>query len=102
MIHFHDLVGYAAGFLATAAFVPQVAKTFRERRARDISLGMYVLFCAGVGLWLVYGLLIASWPVIVSNSVTLVLSGAVLVLKLRWVYENEKPRSQRDDLDSVL
>lgn len=84
MLHFHDLVGYAAGFLATAAFVPQVAKTFKARSARDISLGMYVLFCAGVALWLTYGLLIASWPVIVSNTVTLVLSGAVLVLKLRY------------------
>jgi MtN3 and saliva related transmembrane protein len=83
MPHFHDLVGYAAGFLATAAFVPQVAKTFKARSARDISLGMYVLFCAGVALWLAYGLLIASWPVIISNMVTLVLSGAVLVLKLR-------------------
>jgi MtN3 and saliva related transmembrane protein len=83
MPHLHDLVGYAAGFLATAAFVPQVVKTFKARSARDISLGMYVLFCAGVALWLAYGLLIASWPVIVSNTVTLVLSGAVLVLKLR-------------------
>ena len=83
MRHFHDLVGYAAGFLATAAFVPQVVKTLRARSARDISLGMYVLFCAGVALWLAYGLLIASWPVIISNMVTLVLSGAVLFLKLR-------------------
>lgn len=83
MSHFHDLVGFAAGFLATAAFVPQVAKTLKARSARDISLSMYVLFCAGVALWLAYGVLIASWPVIVSNAVTLVLSGAVLVLKLR-------------------
>ena len=83
MTELQNAVGYAAGFLATAAFVPQVAKTFKARSARDISLGMYVLFCAGVGLWLVYGVLIASWPVIVSNFVTLMLSGAVLVLKLR-------------------
>jgi MtN3 and saliva related transmembrane protein len=83
MTAFHDVVGYCAGLLATAAFVPQVAKTYRERSARDISLGMYVLFCAGVGLWLVYGLLIASWPVVISNFVTLVLSGAVLIMKLR-------------------
>ncbi|HJZ72634.1 MAG TPA: SemiSWEET transporter [Vicinamibacterales bacterium] len=83
MSHFHDVVGYAAGFLATIAFVPQVAKTFRERSARDISLGMYVLFCAGVGLWLIYGLLIVSWPLVIWDFVTLVLSGAVLVLKLR-------------------
>ena len=83
MPQFHELVGYAAGFLATIAFVPQVAKTFKEGSARDISLGMYVLFCAGVALWLGYGLMITSWPVIVSNFVTLVLSGAVLILKLR-------------------
>jgi len=83
MLQFHDLVGYAAGLLATAAFVPQVAKTFRERNTRDISLAMYVLFCAGVGLWLVYGLLIASWPVIISNLVTLALAGVVLILKIR-------------------
>ena len=83
MTQFHDVVGYFAGFLATFAFVPQVAKTFKERHARDVSLGMYVLFCSGVGLWLLYGFLIASWPVIVSNFVTLILSGAVLVLKLK-------------------
>jgi MtN3 and saliva related transmembrane protein len=83
MTPFHDVVGYAAGFLATAAFVPQVVKTFKERSTRDISLGMYVLFCAGVALWLVYGVLIDSSPVIVSNVVTLALSGAVLILKWR-------------------
>jgi MtN3 and saliva related transmembrane protein len=82
-MHFHDIVGYAAGFLATAAFVPQVVKTFRERRAHDISLGMYVLFSAGVGLWLLYGVLIASWPVVAANFVTLMLACAVLVLKLK-------------------
>ena len=83
MTHLHDVVGYAAGFLATIAFVPQVTKTFKARSAGDISLGMYVLFCTGVGLWLLYGVLIVSWPVILANFVTLVLSGAVLVLKLR-------------------
>jgi len=83
MTPFHELVGYSAGFLTTVAFAPQVAKTLRARSARDISLGMYALFCAGVGLWLLYGLLIASWPVVVSNFVTLVLAGAVLILKMR-------------------
>jgi MtN3 and saliva related transmembrane protein len=83
MTHIHDVVGYAAGFLATAAFVPQVVKTLKAQSARDISLAMYVLFCSGVGLWLVYGVLIASWPVIVSNFVTLALSSAVLVMKVK-------------------
>jgi MtN3 and saliva related transmembrane protein len=83
MTQFQDIVGYAAGFLATVAFVPQVAKAYKQRSTGDISLGMYVLFCAGVSLWLVYGLLIGSWPVVVSNLVTLLLSGAVLAVKLK-------------------
>ena len=78
-----EVIGYLAGFLATVAFLPQVTKTVRDRSVKDISLGMYVLFCAGVGLWLLYGVLISSWPIIISNLVTLVLSGTVLVLKIK-------------------
>jgi MtN3 and saliva related transmembrane protein len=78
-----EAIGYAAAFLATGAFLPQVAKTVRERSAKDISLGMYVLFCAGVSLWLVYGVLISSWPVIVSNVASLIFSAIILVLKIK-------------------
>jgi MtN3 and saliva related transmembrane protein len=78
-----DAIGYLAGLLATVAFLPQLAKIIRDRRVTDISLGMYVLFCSGVGLWLIYGFLISSKPVIISNSVTLVLSGTILALKIR-------------------
>ena len=78
-----EIIGYLAGFLATVAFLPQVTKTVRDRSVKDISLGMYVLFCAGVSLWLLYGFLISSWPVIISNFVTLILSGTVLVLKIK-------------------
>jgi MtN3 and saliva related transmembrane protein len=78
-----EAIGYAAGVLATAAFLPQVVKTLRDRSVKDISLGMYVLFCAGVGLWFLYGVLISSWPIMISNFVTLVLSGTVLALKIK-------------------
>lgn len=78
-----DWIGYAAGALATAAFLPQVIKTIRSRRTEDISLGMYLMFCSGVLLWLVYGLLLGALPIIVSNAVTLTLAGTVLFLKLK-------------------
>ena len=87
MLHFlpilQEAIGYLAGLLATVAFLPQVAKTVKDKSAKDISLGMYVLFCAGVGLWLVYGVLISSWPIVISNLITLILSGTVLVLKIK-------------------
>jgi MtN3 and saliva related transmembrane protein len=78
-----DWVGYAAAILATFAFLPQVIKTVRTGQTKDISLGMYLLFCSGVALWLVYGFLTNAPPVIVANSATLLLSGIILVIKLK-------------------
>lgn len=78
-----DLIGYGAAALTTAAFVPQAVKSWTTRDLSGISLSMYSLFTLGVGLWLVYGLLIGNWPVILANGVTLALAGMVLGLKLR-------------------
>jgi MtN3 and saliva related transmembrane protein len=77
-------IGFLAAILTSVAFVPQVLKVWRARSATDISLGMYTLFTLGVALWLVYGVLIHSWPVIVANFFTLLLAGAVLVMKIRF------------------
>jgi len=77
-----DLLGYAAAFLTTAAFVPQVVQILRTRDTRAISLGMYLLFCAGVAMWALYGLLLTAWPIILANGVTLLLALVVLTYKL--------------------
>jgi MtN3 and saliva related transmembrane protein len=79
-----QLLGLVAGSFTTAAFVPQVVKTWRTRSAKDLSLGMFSIFCLGVVLWLVYGFLIMDIPVIVANVVTLLLASFLLCLKLRW------------------
>ncbi len=79
-----DLVGTVAACLTTIAFVPQVIKIWRAKSARDISLPMYVCFTAGVVCWLAYGVLIVSTPIIAANLVTLILAGAVIVMKVRW------------------
>lgn len=75
--------GYAAAVLTTAAFVPQAIKTIRSRDTRSISLGMYVIFTAGIAFWFLYGLALGSWPMILSNIVTFLLAATILVLKLR-------------------
>lgn len=77
-----DVIGSIAGGLTTLAFVPQVVKTLRSRQTRDISLAMWLLFCAGVALWLVYGVILGAWPIIVANALTLVLAATVLLVKL--------------------
>lgn len=79
-----ELIGLIAGTLTTFSFLPQVLKVFRERSAAGISGGMYVIFCTGILLWAVYGFLIGSVPVILTNVLTFVLAGTVLVLKIIW------------------
>ena len=78
-----ELVGLAAAFLTTLAFLPQVLHTIRTRSTHDISLRMYSLFTLGVFLWLIYGLILRDVPIIAANAVTLLLSGTILSLKLR-------------------
>ena len=79
-----QILGFSAAFLTTAAFVPQLVRVLRLRSARDISLPTFLMFSAGVFLWLLYGIDIGSKPVIASNVVTLVLSVSILILKLRF------------------
>jgi MtN3 and saliva related transmembrane protein len=79
-----DLIGYIAAGLTTASFVPQAWHTFKSRDVRGISLGMYSLFTLGVALWLVYGLLIGAWPIVLANVITLGLAAAILFMKLRY------------------
>jgi MtN3 and saliva related transmembrane protein len=77
------LIGYAAAACTTLAFLPQVIHTVRTRDTSGISLGMYLVFCSGVALWLAYGILQADLPLVLANVVTLALSLAVLGLKIR-------------------
>ena len=77
-----DTLGFVAGALTTAAFVPQVLKSWQSRDLSGISLRMYGLFTTGVALWLVYGFAVASLPIIICNAITLLLAGSVLLLKV--------------------
>ena len=77
-----DWIGSAAAILTTTAFIPQAWKVWRTRHTADISMSMYILFTLGVALWLAYGILLESWPIIIANCITLLLAGIVLVMKI--------------------
>ena len=78
-----EALGAIAGLLTTAAFVPQVIKTYRTGSAEDFALPMLAMFVGGVALWLVYGVWKGAASVIMANAVTLVLAGYILRVKLR-------------------
>ncbi len=78
------IIGLAAGFCTTVAFLPQAFKTWKTKSAKDLSLGMYSIFCTGVVLWLTYGILISDLPIILTNLVTLCLAVSILYFKLSF------------------
>lgn len=80
---FTPALGYVAAALTTGSFVPQAVLTLRTRDVSGISLSMYAAFTAGVALWLLYGLRLGEWPIVVANAVTLVLALVILVTKVR-------------------
>ena len=83
-----DLIGSAAAFLTTASFLPQAWLSFKTRDVSGVSLSMYGVFTVGVALWLAYGLLLGSWPMVIANSITLGL--AVMILGMKLLYSRPK------------
>lgn len=86
MISLVTVLGLLAGALTTISFVPQVIKTWKTKSAKDLSLGMYSIFCTGVALWLIYGIMMEDIPIIIANAVTLLL--AMMILYFKFAYEN--------------
>ena len=79
-----NTIGTIAAIISTASFVPQVWHTLKTRDVSGVSLGMYSVFTVGVSCWLVYGLMLGAWPIIIANAITLALAISILVMKLRF------------------
>lgn len=90
IINDNILIGYAAAALTTIAFVPQVLKILKHKRADDISAGMYATFVIGVSLWLIYGFLKDDLPMILANAITLLLACSVIIMKIKYSLRKNK------------
>lgn len=88
-----EIIGFAAGFCSMASFTPQIVKTWREKDARSISLRMYVVTVTGFALWVSYGLMIGSLPILATNIVCLTLSSLILAMKWRYSHRPTPPAS---------
>ena len=84
MIFAIEWIGGVAGFLTTAAFLPQAIKAWRTRSTGDISILMFLALTAGITLWLVYGILLNDIPLIVANTVTLAIAVSIIIAKKRF------------------
>ena len=86
-----DWVGSLAACLTTLSFLPQVWLSFKTRDVSGVSLSMYSVFTVGVALWLVYGLMLRAWPIVIANIVTLVLAITILGMKLIYGRVQRQP-----------
>ena len=77
-----DYIGYLAAVLGTICWLPQTIKTWRTKETKDLSLWANLLILATVSLWLIYGIMLGAWPLIIANIVSIILVGAIVSAKL--------------------
>ena len=77
-------IGFFAAFCTTISFLPQAIKVYKSKITKDISLYMFLIFTIGTSCWLIYGVVISSVPIILANTITLILSFFILVYKIRY------------------
>ena len=79
----YELIGYFAAILTTLSFLPQALRIIRTKDTYSISFKMYVMFVSGVFCWLIYGISIENIQIIIANFITLLLSGSILIMKVK-------------------
>ena len=77
-------MGFFAAFCTTISFLPQVIKVYKTRSTKDISLYMFLIFTIGTFCWLIYGIIESSLPIIIANTITLILSAIILLYKIKF------------------
>ena len=82
-----EFFGYFAAVLTTLAFIPQLIKTLKTKKADDVSLTTLIMFLTGVAAWIIYGIQISSKPILIANTITFLLNFLILVFKL--IYSKE-------------
>ena len=78
------VIGICAGILTTSSFLPQVIKIHRTKKTSDLSLAMFIILALGISLWIIYGILLKSLPILLANSIVFVLCVYLIIAKIRY------------------
>ena len=79
-----EVIGFIAGILTTAANVPQLVTTYKRRSAEGLSFRMLATLGTGLLLWVLYGLMNHSSPIVFTNAAALALIVSLIILKFRF------------------
>jgi len=83
-MNYVDIIGYVAGLLVLLSLIPQIIKSWKTKSTKDISLLRYIIYIIGIIMWLIYGIILVNGPMIIANSISLVLASSILYLKLKY------------------
>lgn len=78
------IIGMAAACLTTFSYIPQMIKVIKTKRTNDISVIMYFAIMTGIFLWLIYGICLVDWPIILANAFSLIFTGTIFIMKLKY------------------
>jgi MtN3 and saliva related transmembrane protein len=79
-----QIIGLAAGICTASSLLPQVIKTIREKKAEDVSLVMLLVLLTGIILWIIYGVQKKDFPIIVTNSFSLLVNIVMIILGIKY------------------
>ena len=82
-MNYITIIGLLAGVCTTVAFIPQVQKIYCTHRTSDLSLPTYVLLSIGILFWIIYGVLLGRWTIIIPNASVLIMCGYVIIMKIK-------------------
>jgi MtN3 and saliva related transmembrane protein len=83
-MHIEQIVGLTAGILTAGSLLPQLIKMIKEKKVEAVSFLMLFILFAGLGLWIVYGILRKDWPIVFTNAFSLLINSTMLVLRFKY------------------
>ncbi len=86
MLGFITIIGLVAAFLTTISLFPQIIKVWKTKSVKDISVGMFLLMCGSVSIWLIYGVLLNDLPIIASNALVFAQAITMLTFKKKFAH----------------
>jgi MtN3 and saliva related transmembrane protein len=81
---FITIIGLVAAVFTTISLFPQLIRIWRTKSTKDISMGMFSLFCGGVFLWFVYGVFMRDFPIMIANSLAFIQAAVIVTFKIKY------------------
>lgn len=79
-----EMVGLFGAFLTAITFIPQVYKAWMTKSVGDLSLTTIFIVVTSCVVWLVYGITLRLWPVIIANACIGTMSLLLVYFKLTF------------------